>query len=544
MAWQDPVLCLVQDPQLFTSPEQSLTLSEMIGGLAERRISKLCSQAVVLLKSLETIGASFRTWEFMSLDFNSDQHFSEANPLHSFNEGLAERVMDTCKSHQEKLHYIAVDIDNLTKVSKTLTPMEYISDSGTLLTSLVLRTIRTKADIYEKTTIAYSKAKLILIGKELDEIADADVLAQYRHLLFSLVKQLNEAIDADDAEAKHECLAVISDMEVMFEQYKLEQELEKQKQQAMVAQKQQYQRYQQEFQKQYQDEARRQFQEEAARHARDEEQARQRTREAARREEIARQARAEEEKRERRGTSSPLFNDYVDVGEESEARQFDGLASPLVAHEKSDIAAVPYDPYDVHVPPYTGGPGSTHPTTPQSASVFDDDDYMAPLVHSITKEGPEHLEASASSLYRTSLTEEMPYLMSAFSSARNFEEDVQHYKSGTSEPKPPREQRDSPKRKVNKRASHDRDLGRAPRGLAQSNLYASSTMLKPPSPPASVFTGSAILARLGIKPQVIEVPTDEENKENRALPAGPTRRAIAPAPLTRENLRSLDDLVD
>ena len=488
MSWNDPVILLVQDPDLFTTKELSANLADFISGLAERRISKLCNQGVAILKQLEKINALFRTWEFMLMDYNLDRHFGdEGKDVHSFNQSIAERVMDACKDHQTKLYYIGIDIDNLTKISRTLTPIEYISDLGTLLTLLVLRSIRTKNEVQERTTVAYSKAKLILIGKELDEIAEPDVLAQYKQLLGLLIKQLNEAIEEDDTEGKYECLAVISDMELMFETFKAEKLAERQQQLAVVPHE---------------------------------------------------------------------YKDYVDLGKPSDdIHAGDDEPQPYFAEKE-----FPHDPYDIHDPNNYDKPISPplHQTT-----MFEDDlaseynllytlliSQSAPLVRSITKSPtkkfPRPELTLLQELYRTSITEEMPYLMLAFSLAKNITEDVQHYKNDTTTVQKTQHKTRKPKTSTannlllisllpNREANQNMLI---PRSLGDSALYLGLSMLKP-LPQSFLKDGNnTMLARLGIKPQVISVLTpytEEDNKEN-------TSNALTP--LTRENLRSLHDLVD
>lgn len=483
------MILLAQDPDLFATKEHTSSLSEFINGLAERRISKLCNQGIAILKLLEKINALFRTWEFMLMDYNLDRHFGdEGKDVHSFNQNIAERVMEACKDHQMKLHYIGIDLDNLTKLSRTLTPMEYISDLGTLLTLLVLRSIRTKNEVQERTTVAYSKAKLILIGKELDDIAEPDVLAQYKQLLGLLIKQLNQAIEEEDTEGKYECLAVISDMELMFETFKAEKLAEREKQ-AVVPHE---------------------------------------------------------------------FKDYVDLGKSSDSHVGEEEPQPYFADKE-----FPHDPYDIHDPNNYDKPISPplHQTT-----MFDDDlaseynllytllmSQSAPLVRSITKSSPPNNFPRPEltllqELYRTSITEEMPYLMLAFSLAKNIGEDVQHYKNDTTTVQR-KQQKPRPQKKFNSSQSMQLLVSLLlareeasqnmliPRSLGDSALYLGLSMLKP-LPQSFLKDGnSTMLARLGIKPQVISVLSHikEDDKEN---------SSNALTPLTRENLRSLDDLVD
>lgn len=177
-----------------------------------------------------------------------------------------------------------------------------------------------------------------------------------------------------------------------------------------------------------------------------------------------------------------------------------------------------------------------------SESEYDSDDYEAydddfpdfgdsvhssrtsqnfPTIHSITKESRDSrglgreltnksdsflLKGSSSLLQKTSISDEVPYLMSAFNLAKVFEEDVKHYK-GSQEKDLSRNARDSSlsTKKVTQsnietskgRKQHER-LG----GL--NNSMDAFNFLQ---------TNYSTLSMLGIRPQVIEASFDKENDE-------------------------------
>jgi len=121
-------------------------------------------------------------------------------------------------------------------------------------------------------------------------------------------------------------------------------------------------------------------------------------------------------------------------------------------------------------------------------------------------------------LQKTSLSDELPYLMSAFDLARNFEEDVTHFKEKDEKPK------SILKRENNTRNSLDMDtkgensrekqFPRRKPNLPDGSLYSESTLLsKPPLSDASsyLYANNSLLSKLGIRPQVIttEIPSKE-----------------------------------
>lgn len=456
--YEDPILRLVRDPNLNRDKEKHNSVIRLIGGfpIAERKVSRLCQSTFSILQTLEKTNLIFRSWEFLSLDFNSDGHFEmEDLKMKDFNVGIAEKVMATCRELNKKVNKISNDIDYITKAARTLSAADYISDSGTLLASLVLRNIKLKNEVVDKLTVSYLKATLMVIGKELEDMLDQGsedtTVISYKSFIVNLLKQLNQAIDDEDNESKYECLALINDMEKMFETFKLERIKD------LVIQ----------------------------------------------------------------GGS------YDTDGNSSKSDEYTTLKEPhhLQPSQKHQTLL---------------SQGSSRGTPRNFASDEDYDEYgdfdgvsfytptNTPLVHSITKAGDDHSlihrrdsfsSQSTSGLFPKSISDELPYLMTAFNSAKNFEEDVSHYQEQEKEESetndnetkketsPPATDALDKKEAVSNSAKHF--LGHS-NHLPNISLYSNATILpqvsnRHPTVSASsyVLGNSTLLSKLGIKPQVI-----------------------------------------
>ncbi|QWU85919.1 hypothetical protein CA3LBN_000137 [Candidozyma haemuli] len=230
--YEDPILALARDPDLLKEKAKNSQINQIIHGFAitERKVSRLCQLSLSILQTLEKIDLNLKNWTFFSLDASSTDHFDESNTEEnkSFNNKVSLQVINSCQELTKKLNKISADVDFITNASKSLSPLEFISDSGTLLTSLTLRNIKLKDELRDRVTVAYSKAKLITIGTDLEVMLgdgnpeQQQTVQSYKRFVVSLLKQLNDAVDGDDIEERNECLAVISDMEQMFEVFKLE----------------------------------------------------------------------------------------------------------------------------------------------------------------------------------------------------------------------------------------------------------------------------------------------------------------------------------
>lgn len=230
--YEDPILALARDPDLLKEKAKNSQINQIIHGFAitERKVSRLCQLSLSILQTLEKIDLNLKNWTFFSLDASSTDHFDESNTEENklFNNKVSLQVINSCQELTKKLNKISADVDFITNALKSLSPLEFISDSGTLLTSLTLRNIKLKDELRDRVTVAYLKAKLITIGTDLEVMLgdgsseQQQTVQSYKQFVVSLLKQLNDAVDGDDIEERNECLAVISDMEQMFEVFKLE----------------------------------------------------------------------------------------------------------------------------------------------------------------------------------------------------------------------------------------------------------------------------------------------------------------------------------
>lgn len=465
-SYEDPILKLIQDPNLNHDRAKTAQLNNIINsfGLTERRISKLCQTSLSILQTLEKINLKFKSWEFMSLDFNSDNHFNESNQIKSFNNLLADKIITTCNELQSKVQKISYDLDYLTKSSKNLSPMEYISDSGTLFTSLLLRAIKLKNEVVESLTISYSKAKLMIIGKELESMLEIDqdsTLSSYKTFIISLMKQLNLSIEQQDSESKYECLAVISDMESMFEAFKLEKIKE---------------------------------------------------------------------------SASKIYQNQQSMEDGGELldiavyKQMEEQEEPNKS-AKSNIVkpiAIPRKTHHSNSSPQTNqstifdGDVDDHSMDSEygSSSIYGSAMTQPPIIHSITKldeNTRKRLDSitsmSTNQLYKTTLSDELPYLMSAFSSTKVIAEDLSHYqaedenvsaksKSHNNEQHISKSTSNLNEKKKKPIFTHKTKLPNSP--LYNESTILSQTLIPPESPSIPYFDNTSFLSKLGIRPQVIQ----------------------------------------
>lgn len=541
--YDDPIIRLIQDPNLNKDRAKTTELLRIINGfpLTERKVSKLCQSCFSILQTLEKLSLSFKSWEFLSLDFNSDNHFSSSDDkIKSFNNNIADKVIVVCKELNRKLNKITADLDHITKASRTLTPIEFISDSGTLLTSLVLRNIKLKNESAENLTISYLKAKLIIIGKELElmliQTDDRLTILTYKNFIVSLLRQLNDAIELDDTESKYECLAVVNDMEKMFDAFKLEKAREvavyKQKENEENERQRQLEREQEQKRAQARE---RQIEEERAKHRQLEE-------ERAKHRELDRErTKLEEEKIKLQKLQRD--DEFVDLVEEfkppnpipipTSSRQnhhsihSSRRESPNISTPRSDMDDVDdYDYSDSEV-----GYNSLYSSTLT----------QPPLIHSITKTNDSHTSSlqrrdsisslsTSTLLHKTTISDELPYLMTAFSSAKNFEEDVSHFKEEEEKRTPQLKSQNKIQGKLShsvivegpraNKIANEKHFYNHKSHLPETSLYSESVLLNrsggnssPGTSPASsyLFSNNSLLSKLGIKPQVIttEFPARE-----------------------------------
>ncbi|KAI5962580.1 uncharacterized protein KGF55_003656 [Candida pseudojiufengensis] len=461
--YKDPIISLIKDPNLNKDQTKSSKIIHLIQEISERKLNKLCSSSFIILQTLEKIQLKFKSWEFLSLDYNSDTHFANKDDnIKIFNTGIADKVMNICIELNHKMIKISSDIDFISKSSKMLSIRDLMSDDGTMLTSLILRIIKLKNEVIEQLSISYSKSKLILIGRDLELLNkddnDNETIDYYKTFIISLLKQLNDAILINDFDQKYECLAVINDLEKMFEKYKLEKMIDK----------------------------------------------------------------------------SIEEHDQLRELEESNTRS-----------QQQQQQQHTHDVQQQHLP-------ISRPQT----SLFDDDDTSSngkdsqspdetfseysmtsstqlPMVHSITHQKHDHLRhdsssiydySSSSNMYKSTISEELPYLMTAFSSAKNIKEDISHYEqennqnqTQTTNNKKQSKYSNSPTKENQKQTNttSQRKPYFPKSNLPESSLYSQSKILKQSNlnyTSSILNNNNELLRKLGIRPQVINIPEDQFNE--------------------------------
>lgn len=448
--YEDPIISLANDPDLNKSKEKSNDLIRLINQfpLTERRVSKLCQLSLNILQTLEKVELNLKNWAFMSLDFNSGDHFKHDNSdnIKQFNTSVSFKVLQDCTDLNRKLSRISVDLDHITKASRTLSPIDCILDSGTLLTSLSLRNIKLKHELTDKVTVAYLKAKLITIGDELETMLNDggnDSGAYYKTFVANLLSQLNRSIDDEDMEEKYECLAVINDMEKMFEAFKLEHLRQKQQEDQ---QKQQ--------QKQQHDEQQQQS--------------------------------LEVPHHSKSHTSPPPAFDAYDED-----------------YSDSDLQSSTFSTFN---PPMVHSISKSHAST------------SSPLTQ--RQRSDSYSSLNSSMLHKTTLSEEMPYLMTAFNLAKNFEEDLKHLRDDETDSdetkKNPSKHEKPPKQNQNRPSRHLHHLTHF--NVPQTPLTSESFIRTPATTPSPsyLYSNNSLLSKLGIKPRVIttDLPGNDNNQDD------------------------------
>lgn len=423
--YDDEILRLAWDPELNREKNKTSRIILIIQdfSISERKVSRLCQLSLKILQTLEKIELNLRNWAFLSLDMNSANHFDATNTeeIKIFNTNVSVRIISSCQDLTVKLNKVSADLDFITKALRSLTPIEYISDSGTLLTSFTLRSIRLKDELRRKITIAYLKATLITIGSDLElMLSDAmdeqqATVTTYKQFVVSLLDQLNQAVEEENEEDINECFAVISDMEQMFEVFKLE-------------------------------------------------------------------------------TAQKASKDLA-------------LETYILTEDQMDSSSE--TAHSIYGSELNINDDLTWPS--QGSSPL----YLRPIVRSITKPGlleygPDHRRkslvssyASTSMLQKSTITEELPYLMSAFNLAKTLEEDMHHFKEDEDEYEKPRPAT-SPitQRPSTTGLTHFLDHSGI---LPKTSLYSNSQILTQPmlSPSSYLYANNSLLSKLGIKPQVI-----------------------------------------
>ncbi|ODV97731.1 hypothetical protein PACTADRAFT_236 [Pachysolen tannophilus NRRL Y-2460] len=226
----DPIISLVKDPDLNRDKAKSNQLLDIINGFApdDRDVKKNCILGFQVLRDLEKLEMrTLQHWEFKSL------HYS-ITLTDRINKDLIKKILNNCVETNEFLANISEEINELNGFLKKLDIFQYLSDAGTLLTALTLRIIDLKNKINDFISVNYAKARLINIGIDLEELVisnnkenggngnsnhtllNESTINSYKSFIGQLLKQLNNSIESNDNIGIMECIQIINDVEQMF----------------------------------------------------------------------------------------------------------------------------------------------------------------------------------------------------------------------------------------------------------------------------------------------------------------------------------------
>lgn len=240
-SYTDPLIELLHASDLNKDKELSTTLCEYIDEIDDNELKQWCIDSLTILRNLERIETQLDQWEFHTLDYtievaNNDigSPESEKNPIH---ENLAKRVLEKSNKVrtlllQEKPE-ISISVSRARNLSKN-NPAKVITDAGTILVELTMRIVKLAKHLDEQITIGYSRAKLTMIGTELKKLVtfdpfliDREVVKNYKIFVNNLLNQLNNAAAHNDTVGLWESVAIVGDVEKMFESMKRKAMLEK-----------------------------------------------------------------------------------------------------------------------------------------------------------------------------------------------------------------------------------------------------------------------------------------------------------------------------
>lgn len=246
LPYSDPLLELLKDPNLNKEKEKSQELVRYIEEIKDSRLKAWCIEAFEILRDLEKIEVKINNWEFQTLDFNISVNSVMLNEQdvksRKFNLQLAKRVARHCLDFHKILGRLGVEIDELSSFSKKLSPLQKISDPGTILTELNLRVIKIQSLLADQISIHYSRARLVNIGISLEDLVhnndddsesqggiNNETVTNYKQFVNNLLQQLNASVRSGDTIGAMECISIVNDVEKMFNSMKAQREQQRQK---------------------------------------------------------------------------------------------------------------------------------------------------------------------------------------------------------------------------------------------------------------------------------------------------------------------------
>jgi hypothetical protein len=235
-SYNDPLIELLHAPDLNKDKDLSNTLVEYIDEISDNELKQWCIDSLTVLRDLEKIETQLNQWEFHTLDFTIEVHNHYQENLNkdsnnkSIQDKLAKRVLEKSTSIRELLSNLKPDISKSVGRARNLSktnPAKVITDAGTILIELTMRIVKMAKHLDEQVTIGYSRAKLAIIGSELKKLVtldpfliDKEVVKNYKIFVNNLLNQLNNAVANKDTVALWESVAIVGDIEKMFESMK------------------------------------------------------------------------------------------------------------------------------------------------------------------------------------------------------------------------------------------------------------------------------------------------------------------------------------
>ncbi|GME79357.1 unnamed protein product [Ambrosiozyma monospora] len=244
LLYSDPLIQLLKDPNLNKEKEKTKELIQIINEITDVQVKAWCVESFEILRDLEKIELKLNNWEFQTLDFNLEiqtkelqkkqllqqQPTSTSSPKQQqspdsafaaeseelekrkINSELAKRVSNHCLELHKLLAELSIEIDELNTFNRQMSPLQRISDPGTILTELSLRVIKLKNTLSDEISIHYSKARLVTIGIALEKLIDdedrtsaadpdddgvitEETVNNYKNFINNLLLQLNDCVN-------------------------------------------------------------------------------------------------------------------------------------------------------------------------------------------------------------------------------------------------------------------------------------------------------------------------------------------------------------
>lgn len=237
-SYEDPILALLTSNEEISANTLQLVIRSL--PVSDQPMIKYINRAHQIRGEMSRLLEEVNTgWEFMALEKTIDLTISNNNKRKTrlFDTSIAKAVSKKSLEFHQGIFDLGRDVDNINGMVSRFTPSQYISDAGVLLTNLSLRVIEMKAEIGEKINISYSKSQLIIMGSELETLLEeynntdglinanhpmisndlTSTIEGYKEFVVTILSQLKEAQQLQDKDEITECLAVIGDLEKMFE---------------------------------------------------------------------------------------------------------------------------------------------------------------------------------------------------------------------------------------------------------------------------------------------------------------------------------------